>query len=311
MEQKGTPKKKVQARSHYTEEQIAKVLVATDGFICATAQTLKINRRSVYKYLKRYPALEDVLADARENSLDIAESRLMKAIRADNLTAIIFFLKAHVSDVSVLDDLVPEPGACYVMDRGYIHFARLYRLTLSAAFFVVRARKNMQYRRRYSHRVDKTTGLRSDQTIVLTGHDSAHDYPAPARLIRYWDEQQNLRLRFLTNNFLLPALTIAQLYKRRWDVELFFKWIKQHLRIKKFYGTSANAVKTQIWVAVIVYLMVAILKKQLGIEASLYRILQILSVTVFEKTPILQVLEGLDSQLPLPRSSNQLTLFDL
>ena len=150
---------------------------------------------------------------------------------------------------------MPEPGACYVMDRGYIHFARLYRLTLSAAFFVVRARKNMQCRRRYSHRVDKTTGLRSDQTIVLTGHDSAHDYPAPARLICYWDEQQNLRLRFLTNNFLLPALTIAQLYKRRWDVELFFKWIKQHLRIKKFYGTSANAVKTQIWVAVIGYLI--------------------------------------------------------
>ena len=193
---------------------------------------------------------------------------------------------AHVSDVSVLDDLVLEPGACYVMDRGYIHFARLYRFTLAATFFVVRARTNMQYRRRYSHRVDKTTGLRSDQTIVLTGQNSARDYPAPTRLIRYWDEPQNLRLRFLTNNFLLPALTIAQLYKRRWDVELFFKWIKQHLRIKKFYGTSANAVKTQIWVGVIVYLMVAILKKQLGIEASLSRILQILSATVFEKLGI-------------------------
>ena len=193
---------------------------------------------------------------------------------------------AHVSDVSVLDDLVLEPGACYVMDRCYIHFARLYRFTLAATFFVVRARTNMQYRRRYSHRVDKTTGLRSDQTIVLTGQDSARDYPAPTRLIRYWDEPQDLRLSFLTNNFLLPALTIAQLYKRRWDVELFFKWIKQHLRIKKFYGTSANAVKTQIWAAVIVYLMVAILKKQLDIEASLSRILQILSVTVFEKPGI-------------------------
>ena len=218
---------------------------------------------------------------------------------------------AHVSDVSVLDDLVPEPGACYVMDRGYIHFARLYRLTLAAAFFVVRARKNMRYRRRYSRRVDKTTGLRTDQTIILTGQDSAHDYPAPARLIRYWDQQHNLNLSFLTNNFLLPPLTIAQLYKRRWDVELFFKWIKQHLRIKKFYGTSANAVKTQIWVAMIVYLLVAILKKQLGIEASLYRILQILSVTVFEKTPILQVLQPLDSQLPPRPPSNQLILFDL
>ena len=212
---------------------------------------------------------------------------------------------AHVSDVSVLDDFLPQPGACYVLDRGYIHFARLYRLTTAAAFFVVRTRKNTQYRRRYSHRVDKATGLRSDQTIVLTGQDSAHDYPAPARLIRYWDQQHNLRLRFLTNNSQLPALTIAQLYKR------LFKWIKQHLRIKKFYGTSANAVKTQIWVAMIVYLLVAILRKQHGIEAGLYRILQILSVTVFEKTPILQVLEGLDSQLPQPTLSNQLTLFDL
>lgn len=218
---------------------------------------------------------------------------------------------AHVSDVSVLDDLVPQPGACYVMDRGYIHFTRLYRLTTAASFFVVRARNNMQYRRRYSHRVDKTTGLRSDQTIVLTGQNSAHDYPAPARLIRYWDQQHNLRLRFLTNNFLLPALTVAQIYKRRWDVELFFKWIKQHLRIKKFYGTSANAVKTQIWVALIVYLMVAILKKQLGIDASLYRILQILSVTQFEKTPILQVLQPLDSRSSQPAPSNQLNLFNL
>ena len=218
---------------------------------------------------------------------------------------------AHLSDVSVLDDFLPQPGACYVMDRGYIHFARLYRLTTAAALFVVRTRKNMQYRRRYSHRVDKATGLRSDQTIVLTGQDSAHDYPAPARLIRFWDRQHNLRLRFLTNNFQLPAITIAQLYKRRWDVELFFKWIKQHLRIKKFYGTSANAVKTHIWVAMIAYLLVAILRKQHGIEVGLYRILQILSVTVFEKTPMLQVLQGLDSQLPRPTLSNQLTLFDL
>ena len=218
---------------------------------------------------------------------------------------------AHVSDVSVWDDFLPQPGAGYVMDRGYIHFARLYRLTTAAAFFVVRTRKNMLYRRRYSHRVDKATALRSDQTIVFTGQDSAHDYPAPARLIRYGDQQHNLRLGFLTNNLQLPALTIAQLYKRRWDVELFFKWIKQHLRIKKFYGASPNAVKTQIWVAMIVYLLLAILRKQHGVEAGLYRILQILSVTVFEKTPILPVLEGLDPQLPPPTLSNQLTLFDL
>ncbi len=216
-----------------------------------------------------------------------------------------------VGDAGLLDKLALEPGACYVMDRGYIHFLRLYRITQAGAFFVIRAKDKMRYRRRYSHRVDKSPGLRSDQTIVLTGRDSKHDYPAPARLIRYWDEQHNLRLRFLTNNFLLPAHTIAQLYKRRWDIELFFKWMKQHLRIKKFYGNSPNAVKTQIWVAVIVYLLVAILKKQLGIEASLYRILQILSVTIFEKMPILQVLQPLDSHSSTTPPSNQLNLFDL
>lgn len=216
-----------------------------------------------------------------------------------------------VGDAGLLDKLALEPGAYYVMDRGYIHFLRLYRITQAGAFFVIRAKDKMRYRRRYSHRVDKSPGLRSDQTIVLTGRDSKHDYPAPARLIRYWDEQHNLRLRFLTNNFLLPAHTIAQLYKRRWDIELFFKWMKQHLRIKKFYGNSPNAVKTQIWVAVIVYLLVAILKKQLGIEASLYRILQILSVTIFEKMPILQVLQPLDSHSSTTPPSNQLNLFDL
>ena len=192
----------------------------------------------------------------------------------------------RVSDVRVLDDLVLEPGSFYVMDRGYIHFARLYRFVLTAAFFVVRARVNMQYRRRYSHPVDRTTGLRCDQTILLTGKDSYRDYPVPARQVRYFDAEHDLRLSILTNNFVLPALTIAQLYKSRWSVELFFKWIKQHLRVKKFYGTSANAVKTQLWVALIVYLLVAILKKQLGVKGSLYKILQILSVTVFEKMPI-------------------------
>ncbi len=216
-----------------------------------------------------------------------------------------------MGDAGLVDKLTIEPGACYVMDRGYIHFPRLYRITQAGAFFVIRAKDKMQYRRRYSHRVDTTMGLRSDQTIVMTGRDSKHDYPAPARLIRYWDEQHNLRLRFLTNNFVLPALTVAQLYKRRWDIELFFKWIKQHLRIKKFYGTSPNAVKTQIWVAVIVYLLVAILKKQLGIEASLYRILQILSVTVFKKSPILQVLQPLDSHSSITPPAKQLNLFDL
>ena len=216
----------------------------------------------------------------------------------------------RVSDVRVLDDLVLEPGSFYVMDRGYIHFARLYRFVLTAAFFVVRARVNMQYRRRYSHPVDRTTGLRCDQTILLTGKDSYRDYPVPARQVRYFDAEHDLRLSILTNNFVLPALTIAQLYKSRWSVELFFKWIKQHLRVKKFYGTSANAVKTQLWVALIVYLLVAILKKQLGVKGSLYKILQILSVTVFEKMPILQALEGANYELLPDLPCNQLSLFD-
>ncbi len=217
---------------------------------------------------------------------------------------------ARISDVSALDHLVLEAGSFYVMDRGYIHFARLYRFVLAAAFFVVRARVNMQYRRRYSHPVDRTTGLRCDQTIVLTGRDSSRDYPVAARQICYVDEEHDLRLSILTNNFALPALTIAQLYKSRWNVELFFKWIKQHLRVKKFYGTSANAVKTQLWVALIVYLLVAILRKRLGVEASLYKILQILSVAVFEKTPILQALEGARDELPEPLVRKQLSLFD-
>jgi hypothetical protein len=227
-----------------------------------------------------------------------------------SIPSFVVITPGRVSDVSVLDDLVLQPGSFYVMDRGYIHFARLYRFVLAAAFFVVRARVNMCYRRRYSHPVDRTTGLRCDQTILLTGEDSSHDYPVAARQVHYYDAEHDLRLSLLTNNFALPALTITQLYKSRWSVELFFKWIKQHLRVKKFYGTSANAVKTQLWAALIVYLLVAILKKRLGVEASLYKILQILSVTVFEKTPILQAFEGADSELPPELPCNQLSLFD-
>ena len=228
-----------------------------------------------------------------------------------SIPSFVLITPGRVSDVSVLDDLPLEAGAFYVMDRGYIHFARLYRFVLAAAFFVVRARVNMQFRRRYSHAVDRTTGLRCDQTIVLTGHDSSRVYPVPARQVRYFDAEHDLRLSILTNNFALPALTIAQLYKSRWNVELFFKWIKQHLRVKKFYGTSSNAVKTQLWVALIVYLLVAILRKRLGLEGSLYKILQILSVTLFERTPILRALEGTDYELPPNPSPNQLSLFDL
>lgn len=226
------------------------------------------------------------------------------------IPSFVLITPARISDVSALDHLVLEAGSFYVMDRGYIHFARLYRFVLASAFFVVRARINMQYRRRYSHPVDRTTGLRCDQTIVLTGQDSSRTYPVPARQIRYFDAEHALRLNILTNNFALPALTITQLYKSRWNVELFFKWIKQHLRVRKFYGTSANAVKTQLWVALTVYLLVAILRKRLGVEASLYKILQVLSVTLFEKMPVLQALEAVDGELSPPHVPNQLSLFD-
>jgi hypothetical protein len=218
---------------------------------------------------------------------------------------------ARVSDNSILDRMAPESGAFYIMDRGYIHAARLYRLTLAAAFFVVRTRKNLQFRRRYSRPVDKSTGLRSDQTIVFTGVDSAEDYPLPARRVRYFDDEHQRNLVFLTNNFALPALTISRLYKARWRVELFFRWIKQHLRIKSFYGTSENAVKTQIWTAVSVYVLVAILKKHLALDLSLYKLLQILSVTLFEKTPILEVISNAQAQLPVDDPPNQLSLFTL
>jgi Domain of unknown function (DUF4372)/Transposase DDE domain len=215
-----------------------------------------------------------------------------------------------VHDVNILDEIDPEAGAFYVMDRGYVDFGRLYRFTLSAAFFVVRTKSNVLLQRRYSHLVDKTTGVRSDHTVILTAIDSAKAYPEQLRRVTYLDVETRKRFKFLTNNFTLPALTIAQIYKCRWQVELFFRWIKMHLRIKAFYGTSENAVKTQIWIAVSVYVLVAIVRKRLGLEVSLYQILQILSVTLFEKTPILQALQAATSENDLVDLSNQLILFD-
>jgi len=208
--------------------------------------------------------------------------------------------------VNILDEIMPEPGAFYVMDRGYIDFKRLFVFTLSSAFFVVRTKSNVLIQRRYSHPIDKSTGVCSDNTVVLTSFQSASAYPDPLRRVSYFDVKTNKRLRFLTNNFTLPALTIAQIYKQRWQVELFFKWIKQHLRIKAFYGTSDNAVKTQIWIAVSIYVMVAIVRKRLGLEASLYQILQILSVTLFEKVPILCALDESSYQDDSYENSNQL-----
>ena len=228
-----------------------------------------------------------------------------------NIPTFIHITDGKVHDVNVLDLILPETGAIYVMDRGYIDFERLYRFTLESAFFVVRTKSNVLLRRRYSHKTDPAAGIRSDQTVVLTSIESASAYPDTLRRISFVDEETGKRLVFLTNSFVLPAATIAAIYKQRWQVELFFKWIKQHLRIKAFYGTSENAVKTQIWIAVSIYVLVAIVRKRLCLEASLYQILQVLSLTLFEKTPILQALQQIDSQDELPCMSNQLNLFSL
>lgn len=216
-----------------------------------------------------------------------------------------------VHDVNILDELIPEAGSFYVMDRGYLDFARLYTLSLFAAYFVIRSKSNLRFRRLYSHPVDKSTGLRCDQTIVLTGVNSARDYPDKLRRTRFFDIETEKDLTFLSNNFILPALTVAQLYKCRWKVELFFKWIKQHLRIKAFFGTSENAVKTQIWIAISVYILIAILKKRLNLDFSLYTILQILSVTAFEQAPIIQVLTNSTYNKMDDDFAKQLLLFDL
>ena len=226
-----------------------------------------------------------------------------------NIPTFIRITDGTVHDVNILDEIGPEPGAFYVMDRAYVDFERLFVFTLCSSFFVVRTKKNILLQRRYSHPVDKSTGLHSDQTVILTAIESAKAYPDPLRRVSYFDSRTNKRLQFLTNNFALPALTITQIYKSRWRIELFFKWIKQHLRIKKFYGASENAVKTQIWIAVSAYVLVAIVRKRMGLEASLYQILQILSVTLFEKTPILQALQPSDSHENLLNDPNQLILF--
>ena len=221
----------------------------------------------------------------------------------------------HVSDgkmheVNVLDLIAPEPGSFTIMDRGFLDFARLYRLTQAGAFFIIRPKSNTLFRRVYSRAVDKTTGLRCDQTVRLTGVTSADDYPQYLRYVGFYDKENDKRLGFFTSNFELPALTIAQLYKCRWQVELFFKWIKQHLRIKRFLGTSENAVKTQIWCAISTYVLIAIVKKELHLNASLYTLLQILSVSVFEKTLISCALQPDTNRTIAPQSGNQLILFD-
>src|SRR5882672_4014762 len=227
-----------------------------------------------------------------------------------NIPTVIIITHGRVHDVNILDQLVFEAGAFYVMDRGYTDFARLRRIGQSSAFFVNRVRRGLSFRRLYSQPVDKNSGVQCDQIIVLTGYHPRRDYPEKLRRIRYLDASTGKRLIFLTNNFNLSAITIAQLYRCRWQVELFFKWIKQHLRIKAFYGTTENALKTQIWIAISIYVLVAIIKKRLNLEGSLYRILQILSVSVFEKTPLLQALSDVDYKDQESEGCNQLNLWE-
>lgn len=227
-----------------------------------------------------------------------------------NIPTFIHISDGKLHDVNVLDILTPEPGAIYIMDRGYLDFDRLYSLNQTGAFFVIRAKSNTKYKRRYSRKINKSNGLRCDQDIILTGTRSAKDYPQALRRVKYHDIKNDKTFNFLTNNFSVQAQTIADLYRSRWQVELFFKWIKQHLRLKSFYGTSANAVKTQIWIAISVYVLVAIIKKELGIKENLYTILQILSLTLFEKIPLNQLLNKLDYKVDNPESCMQLNLFD-
>jgi hypothetical protein len=227
-----------------------------------------------------------------------------------NIPSFIHITDGKWHDVNILDHLIPESGAFYVMDRGYLDFARLYRFHEAGSFFVTRAKSNLKAQRRYSHPVDRSTGLICDQTVMLTVFYSRQGFEAPLRRVRVKDPETGKKLIFLTNNFALPALTITQLYRQRWQIELFFKWIKQHLRIKSFFGTSENAVKTQVWIAVSAYVLVAIVKKRLKLTASLYEILQILSLTMFEQMPLDQLLTKITPDEHPLAGSNQLNLFD-
>jgi len=216
-----------------------------------------------------------------------------------------------VHEVNLLDELIPEPGSFIVMDRGFVDFQRLYRLHTALAFFVIRSKDNLAFRRRYSAPHDRSTGVRSDQTIVLTGPKSATLYPLALRRVQYYSAERQQRLVLLTNNFSIPALTVAALYRYRWQIELFFKWIKQHLRIKSFFGTSDNSVKTQVWIAISVYVLMAIIKKRLHLKHDLYTLLQVLSLTLFDKTPLLTLFQQAEYDLQLDHDVNQLQLLDI
>jgi len=283
---------------------IARRLYAGDGFGVELAQTVyALDSTTIDLCLSVFPWAR---FQSRKSAIKL---HTLLDLRG-SIPSFIHITDGKGSDYRAFDVLLVEPGAFYIMDRGYIDFVRLNRFSLAGAFFVIRARANTRFQRLYSHSVDKTSGLVCDQTIVLDGHLSATAYPGKLRRVRFIDAETGKNLVLLTNNFTLPALTVAQLYRCRWQVELFFKWIKQHLRIKAFYGTSENAVRSQIWIAVSVYVLIAIVKKRLAIEASLYTILQILSVTPFERIPMDQAFFDAEYKSIQTASSNQLQLFD-
>jgi len=282
----------------------ARVLYADDSFGVELAQTVyALDATTIDLCLALFP-----WAKFRKHKGAVKLHTLLDL--RGSIPTVVIITHGKVHEVNILDQLSFEAGAFYVMDRGYLDFSRLYKLHLASAFFVTRARKRFAFRRLYSQPVDRTTGVICDQIVSLVNPVPLEGYPEKLRRIRYFDSQNNQRLVFLTNNFSLPPLTIAQLYRSRWQVELFFKWIKQHLRIKNFYGTSENALRTQIWIAISVYVLVAIVKKELHLEGSLYRMLQICSVTLFEKTPISQALSLADDQTDLDDLCKQLILFN-
>jgi hypothetical protein len=283
--------------------QIARKLYASDSFAVELEQTAyALDTTTIDLCLSVFPW-------ARFRSTKAAVKMHTLLDLRGNIPTFIHITDGKMHEVNVLDILIPEAGSFYIMDRGFTDFARWFTLHQAQAFFIIRGKSNLLFRRVYSRAVDTSTGLRCDQTIVLTSAKGLKDYPQHLRRIKFYDAEHDRHLVFLTNNFDLPALTIAQLYRCRWQVELFFKWIKQHLRIKRFYGTTENAVKTQIWIAISVYVLVAIVKKRLNTEASLYKILQILSLALFEKTPLDQLLKNSETQMATSQDNNQLNLF--
>jgi hypothetical protein len=283
----------------------ARVLYATDVLAVDLEQTAyALDSTTIDLCLSLFPWARFQTTKAAVNLHTLLDLR-------GNIPCFVHVSPGKMHDVNVLDRLLIEPAAFYVMDRAYLDYRRLRRFTTVGAFFVTRAKRNLRCTRREKRPVDRTTGLRSDHTIVLDGVKTAALYPEPLRRVAFYDAENKRRLVFLTNNFALPALTIAGLYKSRWQIELFFKWIKQHLRIKAFFGTSENAVKTQIWIAISVYVRVAIVKKELRVERSLYEILQALSLTLFEKTPLLQALQAQIDASDRDTDRNQLRLCDL